>query len=91
MSPAHLISIALALLLLLLLQTARYLLKALAAGQSGKPVGGSAAYLGQLQQELRSSCSARGADCWGNPGEAAARVVARSVARFQGSLIDLAR
>uniref|UniRef100_A0A383WBN6 Acyl-coenzyme A oxidase n=2 Tax=Tetradesmus obliquus TaxID=3088 RepID=A0A383WBN6_TETOB len=56
----------------LYLQTARYLLKALAAGQSGKPVGGSAAYLGQLQQELRSSCSARGADCWGNPALALA-------------------
>jgi HEPN domain-containing protein len=51
------------------LQTARFLLKALLAGKSGKPVGGSASYLGALQQELGSRCSARGTDCWANPGE----------------------
>jgi hypothetical protein len=51
------------------LQTARFLLKALLAGRSGKPVGGSASYLGALQQELASRCSARGADCWANPGK----------------------
>jgi hypothetical protein len=50
------------------LQTARFLLKALLAGKSGKPVGGSASYLGALQQELGSRCSARGTDCWANPG-----------------------
>jgi hypothetical protein len=59
----------------LALQTARFLLKALLAGKSGKPVGGSASYLGELQQELGSRCSARGSDCWANPGRCETEIV----------------
>lgn len=53
------------------LQTARFMLKALLAGKSGKSVGGSAGYLGAgaLDQELSSKCSARCPDCWEDPSE----------------------
>jgi hypothetical protein len=54
------------------LQTARFLLKGLLAVKTGKarqqPLTGSMAYLNNLQQELSSSCSARGVDCWADPG-----------------------
>lgn len=57
----------------LCLQTVRFLLKGLMAVKSGKtrqqPLTGSLSYLNNLQQELGSSCSARGVDCWANPGE----------------------
>lgn len=53
-------------------QTARFLLKGLLAVKSGKtraqPLTGSLGYLNTLQQELGASCSARGVDCWANPG-----------------------
>lgn len=59
--------------LLLCPQTARFLLKGLLAVKAGKtraaPLTGSMSYLNNLQQELGSSCGARGAECWANPGD----------------------
>jgi hypothetical protein len=57
-------------------QTARFLVKALVAAQAGggsqaaqqQGLTGSVAYLAQLRQELGAKCSARGADCWADPG-----------------------
>jgi hypothetical protein len=55
------------------LQTARFLLKGLIAVKTGKarqqPLSGSLAYLNNLGQELSSSCSAQGVDCWADPGD----------------------
>eukprot|EP00878_Enallax_costatus_P005125 GHUV01005387.1.p1 GENE.GHUV01005387.1~~GHUV01005387.1.p1 ORF type:complete len:651 (+),score=176.60 GHUV01005387.1:188-2140(+) len=58
----------------LYLQTARFMLKALLAGKSGKSVSGSSAYLGAgaLQAELNSKCSAKCPDCWADPSLALA-------------------
>eukprot|EP00775_Hariotina_reticulata_P005806 gene5807-6046_t len=54
--------------LLLLLQTARYLLKGLLAARAGKaPPGGSTGYLARLDQELSSKCPAKSMDCWADP------------------------
>lgn len=66
----------------LYLQTARFLLKGLLAVKTGKarqqPLTGSMAYLNNLQQELSSSCSARGVDCWADPGMALAALRQRA-------------
>lgn len=34
-----------------------------------QPLTGSLAYLNTLGQELSSSCSAQGVDCWADPGD----------------------
>eukprot|EP00879_Flechtneria_rotunda_P021197 GHRR01022330.1.p1 GENE.GHRR01022330.1~~GHRR01022330.1.p1 ORF type:complete len:634 (+),score=214.56 GHRR01022330.1:589-2490(+) len=63
----------------LYLQTARFLLKGLLAGQAGAPVpGGSTGYLGNIQQELSSKCSAQGPGCWANSSLALAALRQRA-------------
>lgn len=63
-------------------QTARFLLKGLLAVKTGKarqqPLTGSMAYLNNLPQELGSSCSAKGVDCWANPTMALAALRQRA-------------
>lgn len=62
----------------LLLQTARYLLKALVTAAQGKPVLGSAAYLSQLSTELNTKCAAKCEACWGDIQTALAALAHRA-------------
>ncbi|GLC45233.1 hypothetical protein PLESTB_000722200 [Pleodorina starrii] len=73
------------------LQTARYLIKALAGVQQGKRAAGSAAYLNDVVSELApgSRCAAACDECWLRPDVAAAALrhaAARSVASATATL-----
>lgn len=67
---------------ILLLQTARFLLKGLIAVKTGKtrqqPLTGSMSYVNTLPQELGSSCSAKGVECWADPNMALAALRQRA-------------
>lgn len=81
---------------MLCLQTARYLLKALALARSGKPVAGSASYLteaapGAVPRAGRcAGCGVRTEDDWANPSAQVAALRHRALSRCEAAGAALA-
>lgn len=67
---------------MLVIQSARYLLKNLLGARSGRAPQGSASYLGNAKTEMKSKCEASSAKQWRDPAIqlAALRHVSLSVA-----------